>query len=1018
MSKKRVIFYRESTLRFHLRAPKTSRPTLIFLATCIDGKRYKISTKVRVYANQWDQERQLAVISNVQSKQDNRNNTIANNQLNKLRGYFSEFIEYICNNNVDDIAETLKKFINRDMAKKKINLVYIAADALEYYHSYVKPSIKDSTKRQSESLLSEFGRFVDTLREKDKTMQIFSQRGLNMYKEYLIDKMNKSKDDDSMRNFGVGQLNRCGAIIALLINKVLVPQEKAPSPVVWIKVDDPRREDQMGHIPLLDNEVAAIESCSGLTPVEEEYRDVFLLHLECGQRVSDLAKLLTGNYKVKQGKKYKYIVVSTTKENINAIIPITPKVTMLMDKIKNHTLVDPKEFEEKTKGKGNNTYNEAIRRIAKKAGLDREIVKIDSTQKEVRKPLYKTLSSHDARCTFITNMIRKGVSPERLCRMTGHANDEMIKRVYAQLTVEDEINRIESDLYSDVDDDEAPTNLHQLNSDISEKILSEKNQTSDLESSNNIITNELDVIDNYIKGLNNELDAAIAESYTLVPENGENEIYSDFKESQDIYKSLFEKLSLDSTEGFFAFWHEFEAEFNANAINDPDYEKLYLHWDKLDVLSYLIDYSEKIQIGGILTDELKSIFRKISEENLNALYLHQFIRDSRVIIPIMRYVFVFCKVMCFVCYNRPFVDDTFIDNNSYALSRIPDWKIVFKELKKIQVLQLQAMIQNTSCEYDVKVSLYNSIVTSDVNNFIKTIQSNEREAYSLITAAYAMHFLGKTLEYVYSQLNNIKEGVTGPLDFMDSFQGFVSINNPYLNTNVNEHLLSFNVDSDLTEYYLSRFDFFREIYNKTKDHMNSLEIKVLNRLTTFINNHPELEKAYEKYKSKQDISSYTGNCNLIKKRTNSAFVDLEIFKTEIDYTNYNPRELLPTLNSGIKEGGDIKFKDFINYLAHSSCIDDDDAVKQLLVYRLTGKCRPEGDLGKIPWNPDKLKELAFVIMYSTTNSSGKYNKVRDFFEGPNYPDDISSIRTIANSASLEFRRKLYDLYPKVFKLKV
>ena len=95
MSKKRQIFYRESTLRFHLRAPKSSRPTLIFLATCIDGKRYKISTKVRVYSSQWDQERQLAVVSNVQSKQDNRNIKIANNQLNKLRGCFSEFIEYI-----------------------------------------------------------------------------------------------------------------------------------------------------------------------------------------------------------------------------------------------------------------------------------------------------------------------------------------------------------------------------------------------------------------------------------------------------------------------------------------------------------------------------------------------------------------------------------------------------------------------------------------------------------------------------------------------------------------------------------------------------------------------------------------------------------------------------------------------------------------------------------------------------------------------------------------------------------
>ena len=391
MSKKGQIFYRESKLKFYLRNSHSTHPCQIYLVASIDGKRYRIYTKMKVYASQWDQERQLAVISNIQSKQDNRNNKIANNYLNKLRGYFSEFIEYICNNNIDDIAETLKRFINRDMAIKKINLVYVAADALEYYHSYVKPSIKDSTKRQSESLLSEFGRFVDTLREKDKTMQIFSQRGLNMYKEYLINKMNKSKEDGSRRNFGVGQLNRCGAIIALLINKVLVPQEKAPSPVVWIKVDDPRREDQMGHIPLLDNEVAAIESCSGLTPVEEEYRDVFLLHLECGQRVSDLAKLLTGNYKVKQGKKYKYIVVSTTKENINAIIPITSKVTMLMDKIKNHTIVDPKEFEEKTKGKGNNTYNEAIRRIAKKAGLDREIVKIDSTQKEVRKPLYTVI---------------------------------------------------------------------------------------------------------------------------------------------------------------------------------------------------------------------------------------------------------------------------------------------------------------------------------------------------------------------------------------------------------------------------------------------------------------------------------------------------------------------------------------------------------------------------------------------------------------------------------------------------
>jgi integrase len=451
---KRQKYYGEIKARFYLRRPTASGPRKIYLIVYIDGKQYRYSTGVRVYPKQWNSKKELAVVSNTLSKQDNQNNMIANERLAKIRRYFAEFIEYLCENDVTDIVATLKQFIYQDVAKKNFDPYAAIMDALHHYHNYVKPSIKDSTKRQSESLLSEFARFVDSLPEKDKTMQIFSQSGLNMYKEYLIEKMNKSKVGATKRNFGVGQLNRCGAIIALLINKVFVPKEEVSSPVVWIKVEDPRREDQVGHIPLLDDEVTAIENCSGLSPVEEEYRNVFLLHLECGQRVSDLAKLLTGNYTVKQGKKYNYIVLSTMKENIKAIIPLTPRMTMLIERIKSQKLVDPVEFEEKTRGKGNNTYNEAIRRIAKKAGLDREIVKIDSTQKEVRKPLYKTVSSHDARCTFITNMIRKGVSPERLCRMTGHANDEMIKRVYAQLTVDDEINRIESDLYSDVEDDE------------------------------------------------------------------------------------------------------------------------------------------------------------------------------------------------------------------------------------------------------------------------------------------------------------------------------------------------------------------------------------------------------------------------------------------------------------------------------------------------------------------------------------------------------------------------------------
>ncbi len=1015
MSKKRQIFYRESTLRFHLRAPKSSRPTLIFLATCIDGKRYKISTKVRVYSSQWDQERQLAVVSNVQSKQDNRNNKIANNQLNKLRGYFSEFIEYICNNNVDDIAETLKQFINRDMAKKKINLVYVAAEALEYYHNYVKPSIKDSTKRQSESLLSEFGRFVDTLREKDKTMQIFSQRGLNMYKEYLIDKMNKSKDDDNMRNFGVGQLNRCGAIIALLINKVLVPQEKASSPVVWIKVDDPRREDQMGHIPLLDNEVAAIESCSGLTPVEEEYRDVFLLHLECGQRVSDLAKLLTGNYKVKQGKKYKYIVVSTTKENINAIIPITPKVTMLMDKIKNHTFVDPKEFEEKTKGKGNNTYNEAIRRIAKKAGLDREIVKIDSTQKEVRKPLYKTLSSHDARCTFITNMIRKGVSPERLCRMTGHANDEMIKRVYAQLTVEDEINRIESDLYSDVDNDETPMEELPPTTIASQNTAAVQEAEPSPFISDLPNYNQTDVFDrdNYIKGLEDALESAqaLVEFWNGIDTSKIDQTKERLDDEYNDFLEMVEESCPKSEEETIELWYDFKQFCEDNLENAPESSENSVDLLKFNFLAALIGYSKENQFGKDVIKKLDGFREEICEEN-PAIKLTVSAHSSiKIGIPAMAILAPIVEVILYALYNRPFVDRFSESTNSYSLIRIPDWRLVHRELCKLPPLKLQAMIQNTNCPQAVKLALYRSIVSGNVDLFANTIESYDRETYEIIEFAYLVDFVNQMKQKLEKPLE-----VTGsPNEKIVQVQEFFSFQNPFGNIDID--ILSL-VSSDQSEHYLQMIDNGFSLIGQLKKGAYPKEIKIYNRLLRLIDNYPELKAAYEEYKSQEDSESDTKMPDNSKKKPEVEFQNLEIFKSEINLNEMNPKELLPSLSSDIKRLGDELFKEFINYLAHSSCIDDDDAIKQLLVYRFTGACRPEGDLVKIPWNPDKLNELAYVIRYATARGAiGKYEKARDFFEGPTFPDNISMIRTTADNAPLDFRLKLNSLYPDVFTIK-
>lgn len=901
------------------------------------------------------------------------------------------------------------------MAKKdKKDIKQVIADALERYHK-MKPSIKESTKRQNESLLSEFYRFVDTLPARDRTMKIFSQKGLNRYKEYLIDKMERSKTDGKKRNFGVGQLNRCGSMIARLINNVLKPEEVVPNHVDWMKVEDTRREDQKGHFPLLDNEVTAIENCSGLTPVEEEYRDIFLLQIECGQRVSDLAKILTGKYRVKQGKKYKYIIISTIKENIKAHIPLRPKMRMWMEKVNSHKLITPVKFEKRVNGKGNGTYNQAIRRIVKKAGLDREIVRIDSLLLEVRGPLYEEITNHAARCTFITNMLKKGVSTERLSKMTGHASDEMIKRVYAQLTEDDEINLIESDLYSDVDDDEAPmeelpptTIAPQKNAAVHEAEPSPF--ISDLPNYNQTVVFDRD---NYIKGLEDVVETALtkAESMRDVFILG-LELFNRLGEKQ--YRKIKKRLKGNcpkSVDDAREFWKKILI-YCDKATNGRQFSLSYSKGALESIIKHfyllvLIENAREKQIGEEVVLTLEKFLERVSEESPLVKHMNLLLPNRNIIIPAIAFLLPIAVSIRYALYNRPYVDSFLESEDQYTLNRIPNWALVHRELRKFPPLKLEALIQNTDCPQDVKITLYGSIVSGDVNLFASTIQKYDRQSHEIIELAYIAGYFNQMIEAL-DELTNPNKNTFFSSNAFDRAHDLLLTKNPFRNLDPKM--------PDSVGHYLSMIDNAFRMIEQLKKRAIPSEIKVYNRLLERIDSYPELKNAYEDYKSEENsqsdirLSDESNN----KEELKVAFQDLDIFNSESNFSELKREELLSS-NSDILEQGEGTFKEFINFLAYSGCIDDDDSVKQLMAYRFTGKCRPKGDLEKIPWNPDKLNELAYVIRHSSLKYiNGKYKKARDFFEGPKFPANISIIRTYADNAPLEFRLKLHELYPKMF----
>ena len=107
---------------------------------------------------------------------------------------------------------------------------------------------------------------------------------------------------------------------------------------------------------------------------------------------------------------------------------------------------------------------------------------------------------------------------------------------------------------------------------------------------------------------------------------------------------------------------------------------------------------------------------------------------------------------------------------------------------------------------------------------------------------------------------------------------------------------------------------------------------------------------------------------------------------------------------------------FINWLADKGYIAEDNEVKALLAYRLTGRCRPEVESQPvIEWRGKNNKPYELIYIVKSFSDRGDYRKMRLFFHGPEWVKDRDS--SYANSSDSEFRRKMAEFYPGVCELK-
>lgn len=431
MTKMEQIFINELNGNFNLRRPRSKKPTPIYYVVYMDGIQHYFATGVKVYPSQWDKKKQIAVVSNTQSKLDNYNNSIVNSRLSLFTQHLSDYKSYLCNNPQDlcRAGELLNLFFNKksNMEKNKKG-TEILLEALEYYYNYIaKKPISPNTVRQSEYNL---GHYLEYIKEQEITddMEILTQKALNNYKKYLQD---ASKEiENGKRGGGIDSINHKCQILVLLINKVICCENDflkyKVNSVKYNVIKDNREQKDKCRFALTEEEVLAIKECSGLTPKEEIYRDMFVLQNEIGQRVSDLIRLLRHQYTIECIEDTTYYILKTKKEKTKAIIEETPYIRQFFEKYKDGY----GNINLSTIAKNGYTYNRNIRRIAEKAGLNREISFKDSRGYEHTKKIYEVLVTHDSRHTFATLKLKDGYDAKIISKMTGHKDEKMVNTVY------------------------------------------------------------------------------------------------------------------------------------------------------------------------------------------------------------------------------------------------------------------------------------------------------------------------------------------------------------------------------------------------------------------------------------------------------------------------------------------------------------------------------------------------------------------------------------------------------------
>jgi len=387
----------------------------------------KIPTGKKVNPSLWDSKRQQPImvnkgidLTNKQLQQQAELTAFLSNcRILALSQNFSTFDELKQNINLttDNDMTVTPQFIQSKKTPKATKMIEEVLTMWEQQGNLAKNTI--NTYRVD---YKKWCKWLTTTNQTDSAKAL-SQVAFNSFKDWMI------AQNESAQNINT----KCSTIARII--KELVNGKGAKYGVKEVTFKTLAVINKNVKCELLEEEIEALKQVATETEKETFSRNVFLLQLSTGQRISDVYTILKGEYEVlKDGNGNEFIIIknkkgTTATNDKKSYIPMTKEVSDLLQTLKGSELIPATDDALK------NLINRNIKKIARRAGLNRITPN--------GKPLHEKISNHYARHTAATQLARRGLSDEQIALQLGNSK-EMVERVYKHETDSDIIAKLQT----------------------------------------------------------------------------------------------------------------------------------------------------------------------------------------------------------------------------------------------------------------------------------------------------------------------------------------------------------------------------------------------------------------------------------------------------------------------------------------------------------------------------------------------------------------------------------------------